>query len=64
MTVQRVNSKEVEKQLKKHEFLLWEQTTNENEMNGVLWAWVLKKAWEIDMKVHQKKEFDRRQCRV
>jgi len=28
-------------------------------MNGVLWAWVLKKAGKIDMKVLQKKEFDR-----
>jgi len=28
-------------------------------MNGGLWAWVVKKAWKIDMKVLQKKEFDR-----
>jgi len=32
---------------------------NENQMNGVLWAWVLKKAWEIDLMVLQKKEFDK-----
>jgi len=28
-------------------------------MNGVLSAWVLKKAWKVDMKVLQKKEFGR-----
>jgi len=28
-------------------------------MNGVLWAWVLEIAWKIDMKVLQKKEFDK-----
>jgi len=28
-------------------------------MNAVLWAWVLEKAWKIDKKVLQKKEFDR-----
>jgi len=28
-------------------------------MNGVLWALVAKKAWKIDMKVLEKKEFDR-----
>jgi len=28
-------------------------------MNGVPWAWALKKTWKIDMKVLQKKEFDR-----
>jgi len=33
-------------------------------MTGVLWAWVLRKAWKIDMKVLQKEEFDRQQCRV
>jgi len=33
-------------------------------MNGVIWARVLKKAWKIDVKVLQKKEFDRQQCRV
>ena len=27
-------------------------------MNGVLWVWVLKKAWKIDMKILQKKEFE------
>jgi len=27
-------------------------------MNRVLWAWVLKKAWKIDMNVLQKKEFE------
>ena len=42
----------------------WEQTTSENQMNGSLWAWVLEKAWKIDMKVLQKKEFDRQWCRV
>jgi len=36
-----------------------EQKTSENQMNGVLWACVLKKGWKIDMKVPQKKEFDR-----
>ena len=30
-------------------------------MNGVIWAWVLKKAWKIDMNVLQKKEFDRQE---
>ena len=33
-----------------------EQTTSENRTNRALWAWVLKKAWKIDMKVLQKKE--------
>jgi len=28
-------------------------------MNGALWACGIKKAWKIDMKVLQKKEFDR-----
>jgi len=28
-------------------------------MNGVLWAWVIKKALKIDMKVLQKKELAR-----
>jgi hypothetical protein len=28
-------------------------------MNGVIWAWMLEKAWKIGMKVLQKKEFDR-----
>jgi len=36
-----------------------EQTFSENQMNGALWAWVLKKAWKRDMEVLQKKEFDR-----
>ncbi|KAK2142236.1 hypothetical protein LSH36_982g00104 [Paralvinella palmiformis] len=44
----RVNSKEYGQQLKnhesQHEFQPLEQTS-ENQMNGVLWAWVLKKAW-------------------
>ena len=29
------------------------------QMNGALWAWVIKNEWKIDMKVLQKKEFDR-----
>ena len=28
-------------------------------MNGVLWAWVLEKGCKKDMKVLQKKQFDR-----
>jgi len=36
-----------------------EQTATKNQMNGVLWAWVLERAWKIDMKVLRKKEFDR-----
>ncbi|KAK2139470.1 hypothetical protein LSH36_1768g00016 [Paralvinella palmiformis] len=42
----------------------WAVTTSENQMNGVFWAWVLKKAWKIDMKILRKKEFDREKCRV
>jgi len=38
--------------------------TSENQMNGVLWAWVLKKAWKIDMMVLWKKGFDRQWYRV
>jgi len=34
-------------------------TKIENQMNGVLWAWVIKKAWTIDMKVLKKNEFNR-----
>jgi len=28
-------------------------------MNGAFWVWALEKAWKIDRKVLQKKEFDR-----
>ena len=31
-------------------------------MNGVLWTWVLDKAWTIDTKVLKKKGFDRQWC--
>jgi len=40
------------------------KTTSENQMTGVLLDWVLEKAWKIDMKVLQKKEFDRQWYRV
>ena len=39
-------------------------------MNGVLWAWVLKKAWKIDMKVLHKSligngtEFENYRCKI
>ena len=32
---------------------------SENKMNGALWSWVLEKAWTIDLKVLEKKEFGR-----
>jgi len=28
--------------------------TSENQMNGIFWDWVQKKAWKIDMKILQK----------
>jgi len=33
-------------------------------MNGALWAWVLEKAWKIDLNVLHRKEFDRHWCTV
>jgi len=33
-------------------------------MDRALWAWVIKKAWKIDMKILRKKEFDRKWYRV
>ena len=42
----------------------WEQTISENQMNGGIWDWVIKKAWKIDMKVLQKKEFDRQSLKM
>ena len=34
-------------------------TTSENQMNRVIWVWVLEKGWKIDTKVLWKKEFDK-----
>jgi len=39
-------------------------TYSGSEFQRALWAWVLEKVWKIDMKVLQKKEFDRQWYRV